>query len=348
MRSRNIHNGSRSGRSLSSIQVPDYLQIETGPALIHHRRTTTSNNEENGHIQIQNPPSIIHHAPSSWYHPLIPPSIIDDDSEKDHPHLPPASIVSPLPLTSITLPTQRPKKPIYHRLQKKWKFGKQRLASILESAKLHYVVFTLVGLDLLFTFIEILITLLDEECLHKRIHPDNFASGTFTTRVDPHPVTFLPTATSECSHETTLTVLRWLSTSVLCLFAVEILLRLVCFGWRYYWRSKLHMFDASVVIISLVLQLSLEGISQEIAGLLIFLRFWRVIRLVDNAVFVAVLHSEQEFEGKKSVMEKRIDELTKELYCEKKEVERLKMELDESEFCKNCGYRNSRCNQNKK
>ncbi|KAL7332189.1 hypothetical protein PS15p_204268 [Mucor circinelloides] len=86
---------------------------------------------------------------------------------------------------------------------------------------------------------------------------------------------------------------------VICLlFLVECLLSLVAFGPKYYlpgWPHwKLHVFDATVVITTLVLEVGLKGKEREVAGLLIILRLWRVVKIIEAAILsVSFAHAEE-------------------------------------------------------
>lgn len=44
----------------------------------------------------------------------------------------------------------------------------------------------------------------------------------------------------------------------------------------------LHLFDAFVVITTFVLEIVLKGKEEELAALLIILRFWRIVKLVEG------------------------------------------------------------------
>ncbi|KAI7895320.1 uncharacterized protein EV154DRAFT_559422 [Mucor mucedo] len=81
------------------------------------------------------------------------------------------------------------------------------------------------------------------------------------------------------------------------LFLVECTLSLVAFGPRYYlpgWPHwKLHVFDATVILTTLVLEVGLRGKEREVAGLLIVFRLWRVVKVVE-AVILSVSFTHQE------------------------------------------------------
>lgn len=77
-----------------------------------------------------------------------------------------------------------------------------------------------------------------------------------------------------------------ISLGVTSAFLTEIILALFAFGPQYYnpfggtSQATLHLFDALVIITTFVLEVVLRGKEQEIAALLIILRFWRIVKLV--------------------------------------------------------------------
>ncbi|KAL5529221.1 hypothetical protein ACEPAG_5195 [Sanghuangporus baumii] len=95
-----------------------------------------------------------------------------------------------------------------------------------------------------------------------------------------------------------LTILAHISLSINTLFLLEIPLALWCFGLAYYNPlpkflslsssssdekhpyAGLHLFDALVVITTFVLEVVLRGREAELAGLLVLLRLWRLVKLV--------------------------------------------------------------------
>jgi hypothetical protein len=52
-------------------------------------------------------------------------------------------------------------------------------------------------------------------------------------------------------------------------------------GLRYF-RSTFHCFDAAVIVASFVIDALLRGILEEIASLVIILRLWRVIKIIEE------------------------------------------------------------------
>ncbi|KAJ1659068.1 hypothetical protein IWQ61_001784 [Dispira simplex] len=80
-------------------------------------------------------------------------------------------------------------------------------------------------------------------------------------------------------------LLGWLSRSILLVFSVELFFKLLVFGWSYFLLGRdgwLHSFDAVIVWLSLIIELALHGKERELAHLLIILRLWRVVRVVDS------------------------------------------------------------------
>ncbi|EPQ58213.1 hypothetical protein GLOTRDRAFT_114681 [Gloeophyllum trabeum ATCC 11539] len=83
-----------------------------------------------------------------------------------------------------------------------------------------------------------------------------------------------------------LDVLSHISLAITTFFLIEIPLALCAFGLKYYYpltgvtHSTLHLFDAIVIIVTFVLEVVLRGRERELAGLLIILRLWRLVKLV--------------------------------------------------------------------
>jgi voltage-gated hydrogen channel 1 len=83
-----------------------------------------------------------------------------------------------------------------------------------------------------------------------------------------------------------LEVLSLISTIITTLFLVEIPLTLWSLGFEFYDprglvpHSTLHVFDAIIIVTTFVLEVGLKGKERELAGLLIILRLWRLLKLV--------------------------------------------------------------------
>ncbi|KAI9358792.1 hypothetical protein BD770DRAFT_442993 [Pilaira anomala] len=91
--------------------------------------------------------------------------------------------------------------------------------------------------------------------------------------------------------------------SIVFLFLVECILCLIAFGPGYYlpgWPHwKLHVFDAFVVIMSVVLEVGLRGKEREVAGLLIIFRLWRIVKVVESVIKSVSFTHEEELESLK-------------------------------------------------
>jgi len=115
-----------------------------------------------------------------------------------------------------------------------------------------------------------------------------------------------------------LEVLAHFSLVITTIFLIEIPLSLWALGVGYMnpfgstQHASLHLFDALVIITTFTLEVALGGREQELAGLLIILRLWRLVKLVGG---VAVGVGE-------------IDEVTIEALEEtRRELEKTKAEL---------------------
>jgi hypothetical protein len=83
-----------------------------------------------------------------------------------------------------------------------------------------------------------------------------------------------------------LEVLSRISTVITTLFLIEIPLTLWSLGFEFYNprgqfpHASLHVFDAFIIVTTFVLEVVLKGKERELAGLLIILRLWRLLKLV--------------------------------------------------------------------
>lgn len=87
-----------------------------------------------------------------------------------------------------------------------------------------------------------------------------------------------------------LTVLSHISLAITTIFLIEIPLHIWAFGWSFYIpfskkyaMSSLHFFDALVIVTTFVLEAVLRGKEQELVGLLILFRLWRLVKLVGGS-----------------------------------------------------------------
>ncbi|KAJ7940737.1 hypothetical protein B0H13DRAFT_2299697 [Mycena leptocephala] len=81
-------------------------------------------------------------------------------------------------------------------------------------------------------------------------------------------------------------VLSHISLGITAFFLVEIPITLWALGPNFYNpcgdipHAALHLFDAFIIVTTFVLEIVLKGREQELAGLLIILRLWRLVKLV--------------------------------------------------------------------
>jgi len=89
-----------------------------------------------------------------------------------------------------------------------------------------------------------------------------------------------------------LEVLALISTIITTLFLVEIPLTLWSLGFEFYSprgrfpHATLHIFDAVIIVTTFVLEVVLRGRERELAGLLIILRLWRLLKLVGGELLL--------------------------------------------------------------
>ncbi|KAI0748270.1 hypothetical protein C8Q80DRAFT_1270698 [Daedaleopsis nitida] len=179
-------------------------------------------------------------------------------SEQD-PLLPPSN-VSDTDAVSLESQTGAPKS--------KYTRAKRRTAEFLESAPLHYTVLIDSGCvlaDLVYTF-------LSEDC---------------TPIEGPETPVWL-------------NILAQTSLAITTFFLVEIPLTLWAMGLQNFNpfgdvpHAALHFFDAIVILTTFILEVVLRGRERELASLLIILRLWRLVKLVQGiAVGAGELGEEQ-------------------------------------------------------
>ncbi|KAG0967714.1 hypothetical protein G6F31_003528 [Rhizopus arrhizus] len=96
-------------------------------------------------------------------------------------------------------------------------------------------------------------------------------------------------------------------------FLLEIILSLIAFGPKYYlpgWPHwKLHVFDATVVITTFILEFILKGKEREVAGLLIVFRLWRIVKVIEAVILSISYTHEEELDRLKESYAKLEDKL---------------------------------------
>ncbi|KAI0375043.1 hypothetical protein BV20DRAFT_961301 [Pilatotrama ljubarskyi] len=137
---------------------------------------------------------------------------------------------------------------------------KIRTAQLLESTPLHYTVIALVLIDSVCVLADLAYTFLSEDCAPIE-GPDT-------------PLW--------------LNILANLSLVITSLFLVEIPVTIWALGIQYYnpagpvTHASLHFFDAVVILTTFILEVGLRGRERELASLLVILRLWRLVKLVQG------------------------------------------------------------------
>ncbi|KLO12638.1 hypothetical protein SCHPADRAFT_409970 [Schizopora paradoxa] len=117
-----------------------------------------------------------------------------------------------------------------------------------------------------------------------------------------------------------LEVLAHISLAITTFFLIEIPLATYAFGFSYYRplgavpHASLHLFDAVVILTTFVLEVVLRGREQELVGLLVLLRLWRLVKLVggiavgageiDEELSKQLAETKQELEEKSGLLVK--------------------------------------------
>ena len=90
-------------------------------------------------------------------------------------------------------------------------------------------------------------------------------------------------------------VLHYFSLSILCIFMIEVLLKLIAFRMKYF-THKFEVFDGAIVVISWILDIASlrEEEAFQAAQFIIILRLWRVVRVVNGALLSAKANADGE------------------------------------------------------
>jgi len=133
---------------------------------------------------------------------------------------------------------------------------REKVARGLESKRLHQTVLLFISVDAICVLADLIYTFLSNPC----------------SRPGEDPVW--------------LEVFSIISLVITSLFLIEIPVAIYAFGIQYYnpfgsrLHSSLHCFDATVIVVTFVLEAVLRGKERELAGLLVILRLWRLVKLV--------------------------------------------------------------------
>jgi hypothetical protein len=149
-----------------------------------------------------------------------------------------------------------------------------------------------------------------------------------------------------------LEILSHFSLAITTFFLLEIPLSIWAFGFRYYNpfgdnpHASLHIFDAVIIIMTFVLEFVLKGKEKEVAGLLVVLRLWRLVKLVGGMCFcqcvvldvsdsfckigiaIGAGHIGEEEAKQLAEAQEELERLRQELISTKEENSRLQSQLD--------------------
>ncbi|PHH61932.1 hypothetical protein CDD81_7737 [Ophiocordyceps australis] len=89
-----------------------------------------------------------------------------------------------------------------------------------------------------------------------------------------------------------------------CLFLVELIVCLSAFGPRAYFASCFHIFDATIVVLSFFIDVGVTGLAANIGSLIIVLRLWRLAKLSEEVVLGAT--------ERMAMLEQQLEELESE------------------------------------
>ena len=171
-----------------------------------------------------------------------------------------------------------------------------RLQAKLHSHRFQMIIIGLVAID----FLIVLVQLLMDIQVIKGVHHDHLA----------------------------IQILHYTSIVILGLFLIEIVVKLYAFGLDFF-HHKLEVFDAIVVIVSFALDIAYSGNMDawDAIGLLVLLRLWRVVRIVNGIVLSVKI----EMDEKMHHLKEEIVELKTQLEhyknrCKEQEVKLTEME----------------------
>ncbi|KAK0616281.1 hypothetical protein B0T14DRAFT_397812, partial [Immersiella caudata] len=98
------------------------------------------------------------------------------------------------------------------------------------------------------------------------------------------------------------------------LFLVELIVTVWAFGVGRFFKDWFHCFDAFVIVASFIIDVVTHGTLEEIGSLIIILRLWRLVKIVDELGVSA---------------EERTEEMESKLLALERENESLKARLEE-------------------
>lgn len=117
------------------------------------------------------------------------------------------------------------------------------------------------------------------------------------------------------SSEDALEALAIISLIFSSLFVLELLASIWAFGLEYF-KSKFHVFDAFIISASFIIDVLLRGPVEEVASLIIVLRLWRVVKIIEELSVGA----QEEMEG----LQEKVQLLEQENEVLKRELQHLR------------------------
>ncbi|KII88625.1 hypothetical protein PLICRDRAFT_161901 [Plicaturopsis crispa FD-325 SS-3] len=187
----------------------------------------------------------------------------------------------------------------------RWARARARAGEILESRRTHQLVITLIAIDGTCVLIDLGYTFLSPGC--EAIAGDRW-----------------------------LDILSYISLAITTLFTVEIPITLWALGSAYYNpvggapQAWLHLFDALVIITTFVLEIVLGGRERELAGMLVLLRLWRLVKLVGGVAVGAGELQEETYEDLEQTRRK-LEETVKELEAVRAENNALRERIGQQD-----------------
>lgn len=130
---------------------------------------------------------------------------------------------------------------------------RERCQALLQSKQKHYLILALVALDVSCLLADIFITLIDCD---SRIKNDAWVPAV---------------------HEG----LELAGLVFSCLFLAELITSLWAFGFEFL-HSWFHVFDATVIVASFLVDVLTRGVVEEVASLIIILRLWRFVKIIEE------------------------------------------------------------------
>ncbi|EFX03831.1 ion transporter [Grosmannia clavigera kw1407] len=161
----------------------------------------------------------------------------------------------------------------------RWTRWRRQAQHYLESKEKHYLILALVSLDVLAILTEILLSLI-----------------TCDTGTEDLPWV-----------EPVENVIKICGLVFSCLFLIELIASVWAFGWSFF-SAWFHCFDAFVILISFVVDVLAHGVIEEIASLVIVLRLWRMVKIVEE-LSVGASEQMEELEAQVEKLEQEKDDL---------------------------------------